>query len=95
MADELGTISRSKAFDLAFKALSALVIPACVWIVRLEVNNAIQNERIQELQEDVRKNSAISNAVQQNTTALVKLETKLDGLGRDISDVKRLLDTPR
>lgn len=95
MADELGTISRSKALDLAFKAMSALVIPVCIWIVRLEVNNAIQNERIQELQEDVQKNSAISNVVQQNTTALVKLETKLDGLGRDISDVKRLLDSPR
>ena len=82
---------KSKAADYAFKALSVIVIPVFAWAIRLEVTNAIQNERIRELQEDVQKNSNISGAVQQNTTSLVILETKLDAVGKNIDDIKHLL----
>ncbi len=78
--------------DWVFRVLSTLIIPAAMWIGRLEVENALQSERIQKLQSDVERNSAIDNAVQHNTNALIKLETKLDGVRGDISDVKRLLD---
>jgi len=86
-----GDDSKSKFADYAFKTLSVVVIPVFAWVVRLEVTNAIQNERIRELQEDVQKNSNIAVAVQTNTTSLVKLDTKLDAVSKNIDDIKRLL----
>lgn len=78
--------------DWVFRVLSTLIIPAAMWIGRLEVENALQSERILKLQADVERNSTINTSVQTNTNALVKLETKLDGVRGDLSDVKRLLD---
>lgn len=85
------SISKNKAMDIAFKVLSVAVVPVFVWVVSLEVTNAIQDERIQELQSDVSKNSSIDTEVQRNTTALVKLETKLDNVGKNIDEIKRIL----
>ena len=90
MAD--GMISKGKAMDWAFRILSTLIVPGAIWVGKLEVNNALQEERIRELQADVERNSSINAAVQQNTNSLIKLETTLDGMRRDISDVKNLLD---
>lgn len=69
-----------------------LILPLGAWVVKLEVNNALQSERIQELQGDVERNSSIRESVQSNSNTLIKLETKLDGVGEDIADVKELLD---
>lgn len=93
MPDSSSSMAKSKFTDYAFKALALVVIPVFGWVIRLEVTNAIQNERISELQEDVQKNSNIAVAVQQNTTSLVKLETKLDAVGKNIDEIKRLLSS--
>ena len=85
-------IPKSRAVDLAFKIMSTLIIPVFGWVLRLEVTNAIQSERIAELQADMQKASTVSVTVQQNTTALVKLEAKLDGLGKDLNEIKKILD---
>ena len=84
--------SKSKTVDLALKLLSTLVIPLIVWGVRLEVKNAIQDERIAELEDDVQKATGISTSVQQNSLTLVKLEAKIDSVGDKIDDIKKLLD---
>ena len=86
-------MAKSRFADYTFKALSVIVIPVFAWVIRLEVTNAIQNERIRELQDDVQKNSNISVVVQTNTTSLVKLETKLDAVGKNIDEIKRLLSS--
>ena len=86
-----GGTSLSKVADIGFKALSVVVIPLVLWGVKLEVKNAIQDERIAEIQEDLDKLSDITNSVQKNTLALVRLEGKIDNVNEKIDEVKKLL----
>jgi len=81
----------SKFLDMTVKVLSSLVIPLIVWGVKLEVNNAIQDERITELQEDLDKLADVTDSVQKNSLALVRLEGKLDNVDEKIDEVKKLL----
>ena len=88
--------STSKFVDIAMKVLSSLVIPLIIWGVKLEVNNAIQDERIAELQEDLDKLADVTESVQKNSLALVRLEGKLDNVDEKIDEVKKLLrDRPQ
>ena len=80
-----------KFIDISMKVLSALVIPLIIWGVKLEVTNAIQDERISEQQEDLDKLSDVTNSVQKNSLALVRLESKLDNVDEKIDEVKKLL----
>lgn len=84
--------SASKIFDVALKILSALVIPLILWGVKLEVTNAIQDERILSIQEDLDKLSKITVSVQSNSISLVRLEGKIDNVNNKIDEVKKLLD---
>jgi len=81
----------NKFFDVALKVLSGLVIPLIIWGVKLEVTNAIQDERISEVQDDLDKLTNVTEAVQKNTLALVRLEGKLDNVDEKIDEVKKLL----
>ena len=81
----------NKFLDVALKVLSALVIPLIIWGVKLEVTNAIHEERIGELQDDLDKLTDITDAVQKNSLALVRLEGKLDNVDEKINEVKTLL----
>jgi len=83
--------SSTKFLDVAFKGLSVVVIPLLLWGIKLEVNNAIQEERISEMQEDLDKLASITNSVQGNTLALVRLEGKIDNVNEKIDEVKKLL----
>jgi len=85
----------SKFFDTALKVLSVLVIPLIVWGVKLEVTNAIHEERIGELQNDLDKLADVTEVVQKNTLALVRLEGKLDNVDEKIDEVKKLLRDTR
>ena len=81
----------TRFLDIILKVLSGLVIPLIIWGVKLEVNNAIQDERITELQEDFDKLSDVTDSVQNNSLALVRLEGKLDNVDEKIDEVKKLL----
>lgn len=82
----------AKFFDVTLKVLSTLVLPLILWGVKLEVKNAIQDERIAEVQEDLDKLSKITVSVQTNSIALVRLEGKIDNVNNKIDEVKKLLD---
>lgn len=86
-----GSATGAKFLDVALKVLSGLVIPLIVWGVKLEVTNAIQDERITEMQEDLDKLADVTEAVQKNSLALVRLEGKLDNVDEKIDEVKKLL----
>ena len=81
----------AKFLDVALKVLSALVVPLIIWGVKLEVTNAIHAERISELQDDLDKLTDVTDAVQKNSLALVRLEGKLDNVDEKIDEVKKLL----
>jgi hypothetical protein len=80
-----------KFLDTSLKVLSGLVIPLIIWGVKLEVTNAIHEERIGELQEDLDKLADVTDAVQKNSLSLVRLEGKLDNVDEKIDEVKKLL----
>jgi len=80
-----------RLLDIIMKVLSGLVLPLIVWGVRLEVTNAIQNERISELQRDFDNLADVTDSVQKNSLALVRLEGKLDNVNEKINEVKTLL----
>lgn len=81
----------AKFLDIGLKLLSALVIPILAWGVKLEVKNAVQDERISELQQDLDNLGYVTDAVQKNALAMVRLEGKLDNLDEKIDEVKKLL----
>lgn len=83
--------SSLKFFDIVLKILSALVLPLMIWGVRLEVKNAILEERLSEVQEDIAKLAPITENVTRNTMTLVRLEGKLDNLDEKIDELKKLL----
>lgn len=95
MSEDNQTGKTNKTLDLGLKILSMLVIPLILWGVRLQVREAIQDERISELQQDVQKNSTIATTVNQNSLTLVKLEAKIDSVGGKIDDIKVLLASGR
>jgi hypothetical protein len=92
--DDKKAESKSKWVDRAFQLLALLVIPLLLWGIKLEVNNAVQDERIMELKEDLAKAEKMQDTITQNTHALIRLETKLDTAGETLSDIKRILRAP-
>jgi len=77
-----------KLMDLAFKVLSILVIPLLLWGVKLEVGNAVQNEKITVLENEVAAAKAIKDGVIANTNTLGRVEEKLDATNRRLDDIR-------
>ena len=74
--------------DLAFKILSMLVIPLLGWGIRLEVSNAVQNEKIAKLEAEVA-------AAKPMSVTLGRVEEKIDATNKRLdyikSDLRRTL----
>lgn len=70
-----------KWMDLAFKILSALVIPLLGWGIRLEVSNAVQNEKIAKLEAEVAASKPMS-------VTLGRVEEKIDATNKRLDDIK-------
>ena len=66
-------------------------MPVMLWGGTIEIRAAIQAERVTEIQNDLKELSAVTNSVQENSLALVRLESKLDNLDEKIDEVKVLL----
>ena len=77
-----------KWMDLAFKILSMLVIPLLGWGIRLEVSNAVQNEKIAKLEAEVA-------AAKPMSVTLGRVEEKIDATNKRLdyikSDLRRTL----
>lgn len=70
-----------KWMDLAFKILSILVIPLLGWGIRLEVSNAVQNEKIAKLEAEVA-------AAKPMSVTLGRVEEKIDATNKRLDDIK-------
>lgn len=88
------TSDKSKVWDWMFKIMSSLVIPLVIWGVKLEVRNAVQDEKINELQKDLDDLSSVEEEVQTISTAQGRLEEKINGARDDLKDIKELLRKP-
>lgn len=78
-------------WDTVAKVLATFVVPLIIWAVKLEVTNALQDERIIELQVDLSKLSNITLQVQAINLSLVALEAKLQNVNEKIANIEDLL----
>lgn len=74
--------------DLAFKILSGLVIPVLLWGVKLQVEQAVQNEKIARLEQEVASAKAIKDSVAANTNALGRVGEKIDATNKRLDDIR-------
>lgn len=87
--------------------LSILVIPLVLWGVKLEVSNALQEERIATLQRDLdnkieqvedkvtsteKSIERVESAVQSNSIQLARLDGKLESLDEKLDTIRELLE---
>ena len=90
-------------WDRSKDILSLLVIPLLLWGIKLEVSNALQDERISVLQEEldqqveevrneVDEAKGIDAEVRANSSRLIAVETKLDIANALLGDIKDELD---
>ena len=80
--------SKGKWLDLAFKILSILVIPLLLWGITLEVSQAVQNEKITRLEQDVKSAKAIRDGVNANANALGRVEEQLNGTNKRLDEIR-------
>jgi len=84
-------VGMSGFLDIAMKILASLVVPLIIWAVKLEVTNALQDERINELQGDLSKLSNITSQVQTINLSLVGLEAKIQNVNEKVANIEDLL----
>lgn len=78
----------SKWTDLVFKILSVLVIPVFLWGAKLQVEQAVQNEKIARLEQEVAVALSIRDGVIANTHALGRVGDKIDATNKRLDDIR-------
>ncbi len=94
MGDDEKVTAKSKVWDRLFQVLAIMVIPLLGWGIKLEVNNAVQDERILELKKHKMEAQSMREATTKNTHALIRVETKLEAAAVTLKDIKDILRAP-
>lgn len=96
----------SVTWDRIKDFLCILVLPLILWGVKLEVTNALQEERISNLNKELDEKIAdmekkvsssedsikrVESAVQKNSIQLARLDGKLESLDEKVDEIKELL----
>lgn len=84
-------VKPSTIFDWIVKIMALLVIPLFLWGVKLEVNNAVVQRDIEQLEKDVAAAQAIEKGVTANTHTLGRMEEKLNNVEKGVGEVKDLI----
>jgi len=91
-------VNANKAWGHIKDGLSLLVIPALIWVIKLEVGNAQRDLQISELDKDLISLEAelqeaqdIEDGVQANALKLAELTGKLDTANGRLSEIASLL----
>ena len=97
----------SLSWDRIKDFLTILILPLILWGVKLEVTNALQEERIANLQRDLDEKikqvetkvssteksiERVESAVQSNSIQLARLDGKLESLDDKLDTIKELLE---
>jgi len=83
-------------------AMAVLVIPLIIWGIKLEVNRAVMEERVENMRQEhatsfsrletgLKEAQGLNKAVQDNNGKLIELATKIDGMTSAITEIKELL----
>jgi uncharacterized coiled-coil protein SlyX len=106
----LEIIIMTVSWDRLKDFLTLLVFPLILWGIRLEVNNAIQEERIANLQSSLDEKiknvenkvstteqsiQRVESAVQSNSIQLARLDGKLESLDEKLDVIRDLLENKK
>lgn len=87
-----------KVWPLAKDLLALAVIPLLGWAINLQVNNALQDERIaqmqthiDELREQAKEVEAVKKDVQEAAVHMARLEGKLDMANGRLDEIRSIL----
>jgi len=78
-------------FDHFKTILSILVIPIMIWGVKLEVNNAVMAETIEQVESEIKKTENTRVIVEQNRVTLAQLKERIDSANDTLKDIKDIL----
>ena len=78
-------------FSVSKDILTILVIPALGWIIKLEVDNAVRDEKIKELQSEVSDLQSVKGSVQGIEVNVGKVQEKLNGVDQKVDSIYRSL----
>lgn len=91
-------VNAHKLWEYARDGLALLVIPAFIWVVKLEVGNAQRDLRIESLEAEnvqlrieLKEAQDIEDGVQSNAVKLAELTGKLDTANGRLSEIASLL----
>ena len=78
-------------FDHFKTVLSILVIPIMIWGVKLEVNNAVMAETVEQMETEIVKTENTRVIVEQNRVTLAQLKERIDSANETLRDIKDIL----
>jgi cell division protein FtsB len=79
----------SKFIDMIIKNSSVLVIPLILWGVKLEVNNAVRDQQITQLEKEMENLNQIDEAVQEYAVELGKVDQRLESMDATVSEIRQ------
>ena len=93
-----GATDNSRLWGIAKDLLALAVIPLLGWAVNLQVNNALQDERIVQMQvqldtlkEQSKELEAVKKDVQEAAVHMARLEGKIDMANGRLDEIRSLL----
>jgi len=84
----MATVDLNKAWSRVKDLLAMLVIPLVLWGVKLEVSNALQDERVEQLQAALEEAQGVEKGVQENKLSLVRLESQVENANGKLDEIK-------
>lgn len=74
--------------EWVFKILAALAIPLTVWGIKLEVGKAVQDEKISNLEDDVKEAKNLHKGLADQDKAIGIVQEKIDATNRRLDEIK-------
>jgi len=74
--------------EWVFKILAALAVPLTVWGIKLEVNNAVQDEKISSLEDDMKEAKNLQKGLAAQDKAMGIVQEKIDATNRRLDEIK-------
>jgi len=78
-----------KYIDLIIKYSSILVVPLVLWGIKLEVNNAVRDQQISQLEKEIENLNQIDEAVQEYAVELGKVDQRLKSMDSTVSEIRQ------
>ena len=81
--------SVAKFVDLTIKYSSILLVPLMLWGVKLEVDNAVRDQQISQLEKEIENLNQIDEAVQEYAVELGKVDQRLKSMDSTVSEIRQ------